>query len=108
MVSAEKYSNTSLRCSALSWNTCFIGPVTLTWYYRNKILQNSTKYTITEEHKTNECPRRLLQAEFILKISNVTDEVIGEYFCQLYCNFMKRIEKAAIKLVAVMQPGTVI
>ena len=107
-VSVKKFSSTNLKCSALSWKTCFSGPVTLTWHYRNRILQNSTKYTITEEHKTNKCQRRLLHAEFILKIYNVTDEDAGEYFCQLYCSFMIRTEREAIKLVTLVQPGTVI
>ena len=100
MVSAEIFSNTGLRCSALSWQTCYFGPVTLTWHHRNRILRNSTKYTITEEHKTNECKGRRLKAESILEISNVTDEDAGEYFCQLYCDFVKRNETDSIKLVA--------
>ena len=105
MVSAQIFSNTSLRCSALSWKTCFSGPVILTWRYRNRILQNSTKYSITEEQKTNNCKRRLLKAESILKIFNVTDEDAGEYVCQLDCFFMRRVEKDSIELVTFVKPG---
>ena len=106
MVSAQIFSNTSLRCSALSWKTCYPpGPVTLTWHYRNRTLQNSTKYSITEEQKTNNCKRRLLKAESILKIFNVTDEDAGGYFCQMKCYFMTNIENDSIELVTFVKPG---
>ena len=105
MVLAQMFSNTSLTCSALSWQTCFYGPVTLTWHYRNRTLQNSTKYTIIVEHKNNNCERRLLKAESTLKIFNVTDEDAGEYFCQLKCSFLIRVEKDSIALVTFVKPG---
>ena len=104
-VSAMKFSNTRLECSALSWAGCYIGPVTLTWYYRNSTLQNNTKYVIKEQIK-DECKWRLLPAEFILEISNLTDEDVSEYVCQMYCEFDEIIAKDAIELLTVFQPGT--
>ena len=104
MVLAQMFSNTSLTCSALSWKTCFSGLV-LTWHYRNRTLQNITKYKITVEHKTNNCERQLLKAESTLKIFNVTDEDAGEYFCQMKCSFMKRVEKDSIALVTFVKPA---
>ena len=103
-VSAVKFSNTRLECSALSWAGCYIGPVTLTWHYRNSTLQNNTKYVINEQKKY-ECKHRSLQAEFNLEISNVTDEDVGEYYCEMKCAFPGLIAKDTIVLL-VSQPGT--
>ena len=104
-VSAVKFSNTRLECSALSWASCYFGPVILTWHHGNHTVQNNTKYVIKEQVK-DECKGRLLQAEFVLEISNVTDEDVGEYFCEMYCKYDEIIAKDAIELHTVFQPGT--
>ena len=59
-------------------------------------------------HTKNECVSRRLQAEYILDIANVTDEDVGEYFCQMYCADFEELEKDAIELVTILQPGTLV
>ena len=103
-VTAEQFSNTSVQCSALSWNGCLFGPA-LTWHHGNCTLQNNTKYVIKEQQK-HECKHRSLQAEFILEISNVTNEDFGKYFCQMECAFLNLTAKDTVELLNASQPGT--
>ena len=103
-VTAEQFSNTSVQCSALSWGGCLDGP-SLTWHHGNSTLQNNTKYVIKEQKK-HECKHRSLQAEFMLVITNVTDEDFGKYFCQMECTFPRLIANDTIELLNASQPGT--
>ena len=103
-VTTKQFSNTSLQCSALLWNGCLFGPA-LTWHHGNSTLQNNTKYVIKEQPK-HECKHRALQAEFMLMITNVTDEDFGKYFCQMKCTFPSLIAKDATELLTASQPGT--
>ena len=36
----------------------------------------------------------------------MTDEDVGEYFCEMYCKYDEIIAKDAIELLTVFQPGT--
>lgn len=104
LVYAEQFSNRSLRCSALTPSDCSFGEAKLQWYYRNRTLQSGGKYMI-REHKYSECRRRLLQAEFILEIYNVTAHDAGEYLCQMECiSFFTTTEKDSIELVTLLKP----
>ena len=103
-VTAKQFSNTSLQCSALSWRGCLFGSA-LTWHHGNSTLQNNTKYVIKEQKK-HECKHRSLQAEFMLMITNVTDEDFGEYLCQMKCAFPILISNDTIELLNASQPGT--
>ncbi|XP_068737884.1 toll-like receptor 1 [Montipora capricornis] len=96
LVSVKKFSNATLRCSAMAWLNCFLGP-DLTWYHGNKTLKNNTKYTIRKQN-TNEC-KRVVGAEFFLDIWNVTNADVGEYVCQMECFIGKKIKNDSVQLL---------
>ncbi|XP_068737970.1 titin-like [Montipora capricornis] len=102
LVSVKKFSNVTLRCSAMAWQNCFFG-ANLTWYHGNEILENNTKYSIRKQN-TNECKNRILEAQFFLEISNVTDADAGEYVCKMQCSVIERINKDFIKLLSEEKP----
>ena len=80
------------------------GPA-LTRHHGNRTLQNNAKYVIKEQLK-DEYRHRSLQAEFILEISNVTDEDFGKQFCQMKYTFPHLIAKDAIELLNASPPST--
>ena len=104
IVYAKKSSNARLKCSALSWHHCYVGPVKLTWHFGNNTLLNSTKYTI-EQHKKSECTRRLFEAESTLEIANVSNTDVGKYHCQLSCFIFSQTDEDIIELVIESSTG---
>ncbi|XP_068756331.1 uncharacterized protein [Montipora capricornis] len=96
LVSVKKFSNATLRCSAMAWLNCFLG-ADLTWYHGNKTLKNNTKYTIRKQN-TNEC-NRVVEAEFFLDIWNVTNADVGEYVCQMKCFTRNKTKNDSVQLV---------
>ena len=102
LVSVKKFSNATLRCSALAWRNCFLG-ADLTWYHGNKTLKNNTKYTIRKQN-TNKCTREV-EAEFFLDIWNVTNADVGEYVCQMKCRTRNYIKNDSVQLVHYFEEG---
>ncbi|XP_068670507.1 uncharacterized protein [Montipora foliosa] len=96
LVPVKKFSNATLRCSAMAWMNCYLAD-DLTWYYGNKTLKNNTKYTIRKQN-TNEC-NRVVEAEFFLDIWNVTNADVGDYVCQMKCRIGKKIKNDSVQLV---------
>ncbi|KAK2561390.1 Toll-like receptor 2 [Acropora cervicornis] len=101
-VVVKKFSNTTLKCSGMSWQYCFTGPV-LTWRYRNKSIESNDKYTVRE--RKWKCPSSdEEEVDFSLEISNVTEADLGVYQCQMKCQFMGTLSDS-IQVTSYFEPG---